>query len=297
MLESWPDIQVAIEKEQIFKDTCGEGQLAVAKWLYEVHKFDVQGFKLGAFSYTLTRGQIDVAKWMWTLRTYTDKEIDNAFYYTFMYANQFDTAVWLTDMLLAEGKVIGVKTMRKAFATYCKRDCMDKARWLLETATKFGYDNKSILVKSIETFRKCCAEGLLDISQWLWQLNTANGNVAYDIHFDKEQLFRTSCRKGYIDIAKWLVELGDITGTAVNIHTRDDVAIKSSCREEHMDVLKWLVKLSIAIDDPFDADVYATVFKDSCKAECYTVARQLVRYHKRYGVLSDKLMKFVPRDV
>ena len=72
-----PHINISTENEEAFRLACENGNLEVAKWLYQIKPtIDVSAKNDYAFCYTCENGNLNVAKWLQTLMPY-------GLYYTF----------------------------------------------------------------------------------------------------------------------------------------------------------------------------------------------------------------------
>jgi hypothetical protein len=119
--------------DMIFKNSCTNGYLEFAKWLWESsnHKIDLSDPNEWIFTICCAKGLLQMVKWLWIIRS---------------------------------GKISFHINHEMIFRTTCCNGKLDVAKWLWE------FSNKSIKISALydESFQSSYDNGHLQIVQWLW---------------------------------------------------------------------------------------------------------------------------------
>lgn len=188
----------------VFKMSCINGNLEVAKWLYGMNNFliNIHANNDYIFRKSCLGNHINVAKWLLTL-----DHLDN-----------FDICYNYND------------TFRQA----CINNNLETVKFIF-SLYKYGLP---LIAFREAFFGVLCISGNIEIIKWLIR----NYSVSYfDIHYDDNIVFNELCLRGKIDIIKFLLTLDTIE--SFGIHDIHDYIFDQVCKRKNYDTARFLISI------------------------------------------------------
>ncbi len=229
-IKKFPQITKLTRKQckKTFGIACKEGNLDVAKWLYDnVPGLDISAHKDFAFRMACEYNRIDVIKWLYTVKPDIDISACGEFALRLAcYYGQYKTVKWL----VATKPNINIHIDSDyPFVTACVRGHLDLAKFLYKS-----YPDINVQANNFEGFRKACANGHKPVVSWL--LDICHGLAQSDAMVGG---FNQACEKNHLDIAKLLVQ----HNPQLNTINKLIPAFTQACKSRKYDTISWLYKL------------------------------------------------------
>ena len=205
IFEENKEINIHANYEYIFRWTCYNNHLEIAKWLIEISEtkklgiINIHACDEYAFRWACFKGHLEVAKWL---------------------------------IEISETKKLGIINIHAcdeyAFRWACYCSHLEVAKWLIEISetTLSGLGVIDIHVDDENVFRSACEYGHLEIAKWLIEISEekkliclrSNSGASADcyprsglgiinIHVKDEYAFRWACQNDQLKVAKWLLTL------------------------------------------------------------------------------------------
>jgi hypothetical protein len=199
--EIWNNILSFVGAEQMFIDSCENGQLETAKFIYskcdEVHAFNL----VTAFNKCCKKGHIDIAQWLYSfdIEGYrTDVDLAPLFRIA-CEEGYFELAKWLYSLKKKDNKELDIYEIDAEFAFGHSRfaEHLDVAKWIHSLIFAEGQRANA---NSVEIFCQYCIKGNTDVAQWLYSMDIKK----YRTDVDLTPLFCEVCENGHFESAKWL---------------------------------------------------------------------------------------------
>lgn len=208
--------------ENLFRSSCKEGHLGMAKWLYEYGNninsiIDINARRYDAFLHACYNGHLDVMKWLVSIGNETDNAINIDFQEACM------------------------------FIYCCKEGRLEIAKWLFEHRNEINY---ILNINDIEkyAFRHAYFNRHLDVMKWLVSIGDEIGSPIDNALSD--EAFINCCGIGFLEGAQWLIEITENRNISIDIHANNDKAVISACANGHYELVEWFLELCLYIDSP-----------------------------------------------
>ena len=169
---------------------CENGNLELAKYLYEKYKFDLRTDDDFYFRFVCSYGQLDFVKWLTREcpEIYIWAKSRDAFRCAARYGH-INILEWF------ENKKDTRSNDDYAFIIACCYGNLNSAKWLFENCEINIHSNLE------EPFRKACFNGHTEIVEWLYDLE---GRV--NLHVLDDWVFKAATKTDNDKLSKWLDE-------------------------------------------------------------------------------------------
>ncbi len=245
--KKFPQITKLTRKQckKTFGIACKEGNLQVAKWLYEnVEGLDISAHKDFAFRMACEYNRIDVIKWLYTVKPDIDISACGEFALRLAcYYGQFKTVKWLVT---TKPNINVHINSDYPFAIACAQGHLDVAKFLY----KF-YPGINVRANNYEAFRKACTHGYNEVVSWLLEITPGLAQSSA-----MTGGFNQACSKGHLDVTQILIQQEPKLNNLIKLTP----AFTQACKSHKYKQISWLCKLQPGL--------YNTKVRTSHLCEC-----------------------------
>ena len=199
IVELKPDIDIKYKNNLIFRDTCANGNLEIAKWLYDTFHNDIDIHAESDYAF----------RWACLKSGFEDKSILP------------ETAQWLWELGNCKPHILDNFIFRHA----CKGGYINVIRWFLDTFKQ--YINPKNYLYALG-YQLACRYNQLSTVKYLHEKNTEYTTW-------KLNVFIEMCKCGNLDIIKWMVE----TYPNLDICAKQHKGFITACNNFNIDVVVW----------------------------------------------------------
>lgn len=229
------DIDIHSNEDNAFIMACANGHLPVAKWLYSLGGIDHTSNDDHVFRRACTNGHLRVAMWLYHLGGVDDAANYREPFHNACTNGHLEVLLWLTTIGGYGTRHDGRST--DYFCIACENGHEEIARWIHSMNEHCMRDNFEI------AFEGACDNDNVPFMRWICE----NGEMAEDDH---EPAFYNACRRGHNDIAKMLyLDYGskEVLGVAI--------ATVLACQSGNTDMVTWLYE-SEDMDKASELDIH-----------------------------------------